>query len=52
MKKAALSLVVIALLSACVGIPDNLTPASNFELQRYLGKWYEIARLTTALNEA
>ena len=45
MKKVALSLILITLLSACVGIPDNITPASNFELQRYLGKWYEVARL-------
>lgn len=45
MKKLTLSLVFMTLLSACVGIPDNVTPASNFELSRYLGKWYEIARL-------
>lgn len=33
------------LLSACVSLPDNVTPVQNFDLQRYLGKWYEIARL-------
>ena len=33
------------LLSGCVGTPDNVKPVNNFELQRYLGKWYEIARL-------
>ncbi len=32
-------------LSACVGIPDGVKPVKNFELDRYLGKWYEIARL-------
>ena len=26
-------------------MPENVTPVSDFELQRYLGKWYEIARL-------
>lgn len=45
MKKLALSLAFITLLSACVGIPDNVIPATNFDLQRYLGKWYEVARL-------
>lgn len=25
--------------------PDHLKPVSNFELKKYLGKWYEIARL-------
>lgn len=33
------------LLSGCTGIPDKVTPVKNFELKRYLGKWYEIARL-------
>ena len=26
-------------------MPDNVTPVDNFSLDRYLGKWYEIARL-------
>ena len=26
---------------------DNLTPVSPFELSKYLGQWYEIARLPT-----
>ena len=26
-------------------MPENVTPVGDFELQRYLGKWYEIARL-------
>jgi apolipoprotein D and lipocalin family protein len=29
----------------CVGIPDNVQPVEGFELDRYLGTWYEIARL-------
>jgi len=29
----------------CVGIPGNVKPVDNFELDKYLGKWYEIARL-------
>lgn len=37
--------VVIMSLSACVGMPDDIKPVQGFEVQRYLGKWYEIARL-------
>ncbi len=37
--------VVMLLLGGCVGIPDPVTPVKDFELDRYLGKWYEIARL-------
>jgi apolipoprotein D and lipocalin family protein len=33
------------LLTCCVGIPENVKPVDNFQVERYLGKWYEIARL-------
>jgi len=33
------------LLAGCVGVPNDITPVNNFKLERYLGKWYEIARL-------
>lgn len=33
------------LLVGCVGIPEGVTPVDEFKLDRYLGKWYEIARL-------
>jgi apolipoprotein D and lipocalin family protein len=35
----------IFLLSACTSLPDGIQPVKNFELPRYLGTWYEIARL-------
>lgn len=39
-------LFVIALfLVGCVGIPENIKPVENFKIEKYLGKWYEIARL-------
>lgn len=43
MKNAALFLLLI--LSGCVGMPQNVEPVRGFSLERYLGKWYEIARL-------
>jgi apolipoprotein D and lipocalin family protein len=34
-----------SLLASCAGAPAGVEPVSGFELQRYLGTWYEIARL-------
>jgi apolipoprotein D and lipocalin family protein len=36
---------VAILISGCTGMPDGVTPVNNFDTGRYLGKWYEIARL-------
>ena len=36
---------MIIFLSGCLGTPRHVTPVGDFELERYLGKWYEIARL-------
>lgn len=37
---------LLALFSvSCTGMPDGVTPVEDFELSRYLGTWYEIARL-------
>ena len=32
-------------LGACLGAPDGVTPVKNFDVNRYLGVWYEVARL-------
>jgi len=40
-----LSIALVLFLSGCVGIPENVTPVQNFKLEKYLGEWYEIARL-------
>lgn len=31
--------------TGCVGIPKGIEPITDFDLERYLGTWYEIARL-------
>lgn len=36
---------VCLILASCTGIPSNVEPVDNFQLNRYLGTWYEIARL-------
>jgi apolipoprotein D and lipocalin family protein len=41
-----IALTAVLLLGGCsTGLPPGVTPVQDFELQRYLGKWYEIARL-------
>ena len=40
-----LAAVLALFVTGCVGIPDNVEPVGNFKADRYLGKWYEIARL-------
>ncbi len=39
------SVIAIILLSSCASIPKGVQPISNFQKEKYLGKWYEIARL-------
>ena len=34
-----------ALLFGCQGLPQGVQPVTGFEVNRYLGTWYEIARL-------
>lgn len=38
-------LLIAALLSSCTGIPDGVTAIDGFNINRYMGTWYEIARL-------
>jgi apolipoprotein D and lipocalin family protein len=35
----------VALLAACSGVPKGLHPVTGFDTDKYLGHWYEIARL-------
>lgn len=43
--KSFFMILLSALLSSCASLPDNVEPVSGFELEKYLGKWFEIARL-------
>lgn len=38
------------LLTACTGKPDGVAAVKGFEIDRYLGTWYEIARLDHAFE--
>ena len=48
MKLASLSSLGAALLlwlSGCASLPEGIEPVADFDLDAYLGKWYELARL-------
>jgi apolipoprotein D and lipocalin family protein len=32
-------------LASCAGVPESIKPVTGFDLNKYTGKWYEIARL-------
>jgi len=38
-------LLAAALLAGCAQIPDGVEAVGGFDAERYLGRWYEIARL-------
>ncbi|WP_031434139.1 lipocalin family protein [Methylomarinum vadi] len=38
-------LLLLIFLPGCTGIPDGVEAVDGFNVSRYLGKWYEIARL-------
>ena len=40
-----LVLVAIAVIAGCVGVPEGIEPVTGFEVERYMGRWYEVARL-------
>lgn len=44
-----ISIVILIILNlcffGCASIPKNATPVSNFKVEKYLGTWYEIARI-------
>ena len=33
------------LISGCINIPENVSPVTGFDIDQYLGTWFEIARL-------
>jgi apolipoprotein D and lipocalin family protein len=48
MKRVMKNIFFIAMVLAlvgCTGIPEGVTPINNFNVEKYQGKWYEIARL-------
>lgn len=48
--KRSLWLLVLGLVGCAVAPPSGVTPITGFDLDRYLGRWYEIARLDHAFE--
>ncbi|SFR43562.1 apolipoprotein D and lipocalin family protein [Marinobacter daqiaonensis] len=50
--RAQLTAVLVTLgLTACTGVPEGIEPVAGLEKERYLGTWYEIARLDHSFEE-
>ena len=45
LKLVGITLLLTTAILGCTGVPKGLEPVSEFDGERYLGKWYEIARL-------
>ena len=47
LRRAASALLAGALLvlTGCAGAPEGVEPVTHFDAERYLGRWYEVARL-------
>jgi apolipoprotein D and lipocalin family protein len=44
-RQITLMITAVLSLSGCLGMPERVRPVQQFEADRYLGTWYEIARL-------
>lgn len=51
MKLPGIIATALLLLVGCTGVPDGIEPVRNFDQERYLGTWYEIARLDHSFEE-
>ena len=49
--KFLITLLLIPLITACTGVPQGIEPVTGFDKERYLGTWYEIARLDHSFEE-
>lgn len=49
--KQLITVMMAALLSACVSVPEGITPVTGFEAQKYLGTWYEVVRYDNNFEE-
>ncbi|GAA0289822.1 lipocalin family protein [Psychrosphaera haliotis] len=43
--KLIITVLAVSVIAGCLGMPEKVKPINQFELPKYLGKWYEVARL-------
>lgn len=41
---SSLVMAIVVMSTGCVGVPTGIEPVRPFDLERYLGSWYELAR--------
>ncbi|RBP29682.1 apolipoprotein D and lipocalin family protein [Marinobacter pelagius] len=51
MKALPVIAATLLLLAGCTGLPEGIEPVTGFDKDRYLGTWYEIARLDHSFEE-
>lgn len=49
--KFLFTLPLLFLIVACTGVPKGIQPVTGLDADKYLGKWYEIARLDHSFEE-
>lgn len=49
--KLGFLLIISLFVASCTSIPQGIEPVKNFELNKYLGTWYEIARFDHSFEE-
>lgn len=45
MKTALVAAGLALLMAGCAGIPSEVQPVDGFKIDKYIGRWYEIARM-------
>ncbi|WP_396622230.1 lipocalin family protein [Marinobacter sp. W-8] len=51
MKTGLALIALLFVMTGCTGVPKGIEPVTGFDQQRYLGTWYEIARLDHSFEE-
>ena len=51
MLRIGLLSIILLSLAACTGKPEGIEPASPFDSERYLGTWYEVARIENRFEQ-
>jgi apolipoprotein D and lipocalin family protein len=51
LQKLTLVAFLTLLLASCTNVPDGIKPITGFNLNRYLGQWYELARYDHSFEE-
>ncbi|MDK9558065.1 lipocalin family protein [Marinobacter sp. M216] len=47
----AMVVCVSIFLASCTGVPEGIQPVTGLDVDRYLGTWYEVARLDHSFEE-